>query len=253
MSTEYSLWNCSIEEITNGFKPSLENRSLSCLLCGKQFEQGIVYPFDDFYFDAEKMMRKHIEIEHGSTFDYLLSLDKNFTGVSPNQKEVLLSMHEGLSDEEIAKKLKISISTIRNYRFRFKEKEKQAKIFMSLMRSLELKVNTDEEIILPLPSNASSIYEKYGITENDRTKTLESAFDENGHLLVFPRKEKKKIIILSKIIENFKPNKTYNENEVNRVLKRIYEDNVAIRRYLIEYGFLDRNKDGSKYWVSYPY
>lgn len=253
MSTKFSLWNCSIEEITNGFKMNSENGSLSCLICGKQFEQGIVYPFDNFYYDAERMMRKHIEIEHGSTFDYLLSLDKNFTGISPNQKEVLLNMHEGLSDEEIAKKLKVSISTVRNYRFRFKEKEKQSKIFISLMKSLELKVKTDEEIVLTPPAGASSIDDRYGITENDREKTLESTFDENGHLLVFPRKEKKKIIILVEIIKNFKPNKTYNEKEVNRVLKRIYEDYVTIRRYLIEYGFLDRCKDGSKYWVRYPY
>ena len=33
------------------------------------------------------------------------------------------------------------------------------------------------------------------------------------------------------------------------ILKRIYEDNATIRRYLIEYGFLDRSKDCSKYWV----
>ncbi len=28
-----------------------------------------------------------------------------------------------------------------------------------------------------------------------------------------------------------------------------YDDNATIRRYLIEYGFLDRSKDCSKYWV----
>ena len=29
----------------------------------------------------------------------------------------------------------------------------------------------------------------------------------------------------------------------------MYEDYVHIRRYLIEYGFLDRKADGSAYWV----
>ncbi len=33
------------------------------------------------------------------------------------------------------------------------------------------------------------------------------------------------------------------------ILKPIYHDYVMIRRYLIEYGFLDRHRDGSAYWV----
>ena len=39
------------------------------------------------------------------------------------------------------------------------------------------------------------------------------------------------------------------EKDINKILKRIYDDNATIRRYLIEYGFFDRSKDCSKYWV----
>lgn len=42
----------------------------------------------------------------------------------------------------------------------------------------------------------------------------------------------------------------YTETEINRVLKRIYEeDHAAIRRALIEYGFLDRSADCRAYRV----
>lgn len=41
----------------------------------------------------------------------------------------------------------------------------------------------------------------------------------------------------------------YSEREVNRILKRIYEDYANLRRALIEYGFIDRTNDGSSYWV----
>ncbi|WP_430073804.1 DUF2087 domain-containing protein [Priestia aryabhattai] len=47
----------------------------------------------------------------------------------------------------------------------------------------------------------------------------------------------------------FKKNTYYTEKEVNEVLKGVYEDFVMIRRYLIDYKLLNRNKEGTKYWV----
>lgn len=65
----------------------------------------------------------------------------------------------------------------------------------------------------------------------------------------FPSKEKKKIIVLRLIVTNFKVGIMYSEPEINKVLKRIYEDYVTIRRAMIEYGFLERSDDCKKYWV----
>ena len=42
---------------------------------------------------------------------------------------------------------------------------------------------------------------------------------------------------------------TYSEKEVNKILSRVYEDYVLLRRYLIEYGFLDRTRDGAVYFL----
>ncbi len=70
---------------------------------------------------------------------------------------------------------------------------------------------------------------------------------EEGAIKVFPSKEKKKIVLLRKISEHFKVGTQYSEKEVNRILERIYEDHVLLRRYLIEYGFLDRTRNGSIY------
>lgn len=50
-------------------------------------------------------------------------------------------------------------------------------------------------------------------------------------------------------MENFKQGKIYSEKEVNRILKRIYEDNATLRRALIEYGFMERSNDCKSYWV----
>ena len=53
-------------------------------------------------------------------------------------------------------------------------------------------------------------------------------------------KEKKKIIVLAEVVKNFKLGKnSFRKKEINRVLKRIYDDYVTIRRALIEYGFIE--------------
>ncbi|WP_430131109.1 DUF2087 domain-containing protein [Priestia aryabhattai] len=56
-------------------------------------------------------------------------------------------------------------------------------------------------------------------------------------------------MILLYISRKFKKNTYYTEKEVNEVLKGVFEDFVMIRRYLIDYKLLNRNKEGTKYWV----
>jgi hypothetical protein len=68
-------------------------------------------------------------------------------------------------------------------------------------------------------------------------------------LKILSSKEKKKIVTLRKILEQFDKGKIYNENEVNQILKAIYDDYPTIRRYLIEYGFMNRSTDCKQYWV----
>lgn len=93
--------------------------------------------------------------------------------------------------------------------------------------------------------------EKYGITAEEKEKVLDIYFkgDFSNVIEVFPSKEKKKIIILEHIVTRFEQNQTYSESEVNEILKKIYHDYVSIRRYLIEYSFFNRSKDGSLYWI----
>ncbi len=249
MSNKHSLWDLSAQEIAQGYSFDNNDNIYKCALCDATYEQGVVYPYANQYYDAEKMIKQHICDAHNGTFDYLIALDKQFSGVSPNQKEVLSLMYRGHSDDEIAKALKISISTIRNYRFRFKEKERQAKIYIALMQLLKNRQrNSNAKLVAP-HNSATTIDERYVITEAERQRVLQNTFTEDGNLKVLPRKEKRKIIVLTEIAKNFKSNQRYTEKEIDRILKRIFDDHVTLRRYLIEYGFLDRNNDGSAYWI----
>lgn len=93
--------------------------------------------------------------------------------------------------------------------------------------------------------------ERYSIEQKEREKVLTTYF-KNGldaRIETIPSKEKKKLIILQHILKRFEESKHYHEKEVNEILKTVHEDFVSLRRHLIEYGFMERNDDGSEYWV----
>ncbi len=248
MNINELFWNASLQELKNGYIYSKQDEKYICLMCGESFNEGEIYKKEDKFYNAEKMMKYHVEEVHNGVFDYLINLNKKYTGLSENQKEVLMCFQKGMTDSDVSAKLKLSRSTIRNYRFKFREKEKQAKIYTAIMELLD--GNTNEEYKFVDPHNtAAMIDERYSITKEESEKIIGRYFDGTGKLIDFPAKEKRKIIILTKLSTNFRRDVNYTEKEVNRILKRIYEDYVLLRRYLIEYGYMDRSKDGSKYWL----
>jgi hypothetical protein len=93
------------------------------------------------------------------------------------------------------------------------------------------------------------IDERYSVTESERLERLSRFFNENGELIRFPKKEKDKIIVLREIVRVFKPGLNYSEEQANEMLKTFYDDYVLLRRYLVEYGLIDRKPDGSAYWL----
>jgi hypothetical protein len=64
----------------------------------------------------------------------------------------------------------------------------------------------------------------------------------------WPKKQKDKLVLLRLIAGLFQEGRRYAEKEVNAILAPVWPDHVTIRRYLIEYRFLDRKTDCSEYW-----
>lgn len=250
MSTEELFWNASIDELSNGYVYEKQSDTYICLICNEHFENGVIFKRQNALLEAKKAILYHINDNHNSMFDYLLSMDKKYTGLSPHQKDLLQLFKLGLTDKEIVNETNSgSTSTIRNYRFKFKEKEKQAKIFLAIMNVLRLEKHDDKRELVSIHRGAKMVDERYAITIEEKEKVLQTYF-ENEVLTTFPSKEKRKIIVLQEIIKRFKTNKVYSENEINVVLKSIYNDFATIRRYLIEYGFMERSKDCTRYWIN---
>ncbi|MFD0589873.1 DUF2087 domain-containing protein [Paenibacillus sp. GCM10027627] len=247
------FWGASIEETKQGFLYDEAEESYCCLLCGEQFQNGEVFRAADSgrFYDAKKYAGFHVAEKHGSMLDYLLGLDKKATGLTDLQKELIQDFAAGRSDQDIVKRTGGSSSTIRNHRFVLKEKAKQAKLLLAITELMEKGVRNDPEFV-PIHRTATKIDERFALTEEEYESLIEQYLPDGpeGPLDSFPSKEKRKIAVLRHISTFFKLGESYTEAEINERLKSFSDtDYVTIRRYLIEYGYLDRKNDGSEYWV----
>ncbi|AGF55295.1 DUF2087 domain-containing protein [Clostridium saccharoperbutylacetonicum] len=246
------FWSAGIDEVKKGYIET-EN-DYRCIICEEAYEKGRIFEVNSKLYDARKAAELHIQEKHGSMLEYLLRMNSNFTGVSEVQRELITLIAQGLTDKEIAAELGVAQSTIRNHRFKLREKEKQAKLFLAMMDLLSKNTNKkinklDKGIICDPHKTATTIDDRFNITDEEKLNVINTYMDENKALKSYPAKEKKKIIVLEEISKNFTNGKTYSEKEINRILERVYEDYATIRRALIEYGFIERAKDCSSYWL----
>lgn len=77
--------------------------------------------------------------------------------------------------------------------------------------------------------------------------------DSNLRLRVIPHKKKDKIEALKEVSAQFEENQFYSEREVNQVLETIYDDFPLLRRNLIDFNFLCRDRNGYVYWKNNYY
>lgn len=79
--------------------------------------------------------------------------------------------------------------------------------------------------------------------------TLVAKHMPEGRLETFPLKEKARVAVIEHIAGFFRSDRVYSEREVDALLKGLAADHAKARRYLVDYGFLNRTPDGSRYWT----
>ncbi len=77
---------------------------------------------------------------------------------------------------------------------------------------------------------------------------LANFLTEDGRLRTIPAKHRKLLVVLDRLAQEFEPGRTYPESEVNVTLARFHPDFAALRRYLVENGFMTR--EDNVYWRS---
>jgi hypothetical protein len=80
----------------------------------------------------------------------------------------------------------------------------------------------------------------------DRDAVLRAFLTEDGTLRSIPTKIRKRLVVLDRLAQEFEPGVRYEETDVNNRLRAFHPDVAALRRYLVEEGFLDR--ESGVYW-----
>ena len=245
--------NLTESELTSGMRTADEG--YLCVVCGAKFETGVIYPVGQKLVDARTATSMHIESDHGGMLAVLLGLPRALTGLSEIQLIVIEAIARGQSDRETAKALGgRAESTVRNHRYQLKKRFTGARIMVAISNLLSSNDDNEEA-----PAGFISYHadipvddERIVTTRAEADAILRRHTEEQGglRLLKFPKKEKEKLVLLQRIAREFDPGVRYSEPQVNAILRPIYDDHVTIRRYLIEYRFLDRLPNGSEYWVN---
>jgi DNA-binding transcriptional ArsR family regulator len=84
-----------------------------------------------------------------------------------------------------------------------------------------------------------------GDVPEDEARVLRTCF-RGGRLVRIPTKHSQRRIVLDRLAQEFEVGQHYSERQVNATLRRFHDDVAALRRYLVDDGFLDRA--AGEYW-----
>lgn len=86
------------------------------------------------------------------------------------------------------------------------------------------------------------------VVRDPGTASLLRGFFARGRLTHVPAAHAKRMVVLDYLAQSFEPGVRYEETKVNRILGKFHDDYAALRRYLVDAGFLSRSEN--MYWRS---
>ncbi len=187
-----------------------------------------------------------------NSFDSLLAFFKAL-GDANRLKIIGVLAHKEASVEELATILEVSPSTTSHHLSKLAEIGLVSARVDGYYNLYRLETNTLEAMAQrflaqeTLPNVAQDLDRK----AYDR-KVLRDYLNEDGSIRQLPTNQRKLDVVLAYIAEHFEHGQTYTEKEVNQVIGVLNEDISGLRRDLISFGYMDRERDGSAYWLINP-
>jgi hypothetical protein len=80
----------------------------------------------------------------------------------------------------------------------------------------------------------------------EQADVLRNFLTEDGRLARIPAAKGKRLVVLDFLSQQFEPGKVYPERDVNFLLGKFHRDYAALRRYMVDDGFLERRDNF--YW-----
>jgi len=84
------------------------------------------------------------------------------------------------------------------------------------------------------------------VPDSERDAVLRTFLAPDGGLRQIPAKHSKRLIVLDLLAREFIPGERYSEHQVNAILRAHHDDVAALRRYLVDNGFMAR--ESGWYW-----
>jgi biotin operon repressor len=85
---------------------------------------------------------------------------------------------------------------------------------------------------------------------DDEERKVLRDYTRNRRLTQIPVKRHKLLVVLRWLAGYFQSDVKYTEREVNAIIGQYHEDYASLRRELIDFGFLRRERGGGAYWVT---
>lgn len=82
--------------------------------------------------------------------------------------------------------------------------------------------------------------------DEPETRKVLRAFVADGRITAMPARAGRRHLLLERVVRLFEPGRKYDETEVNEILLGLYDDYVALRRYLVDAQLLER--ENGVYW-----
>jgi DNA-binding HxlR family transcriptional regulator len=86
------------------------------------------------------------------------------------------------------------------------------------------------------------------VSEEDRKVFRD--YTSGGRLVQIPTRRKKLLVLLRWLAGRFQAGVLYTEQEVNAIIRSFHDDHTTLRRDLVDFGFLRRERGGGKYWLT---
>jgi DNA-binding transcriptional ArsR family regulator len=166
----------------------------------------------------------------------------------------LIAEHDELSSQEVITRLNLTQSTVSRHL-------KQLQVYLTERRgegankiySLNpIQLNMTIRALERLAAGEVEAREEQESGEEQSELPLEvrKFLNRQGRITRWPEKFKDQPPLLAYLATKFETGRSYTEKQVNEVLQEqiVFDDFVTLRRGLIDFGFLGREPDGSKYW-----
>jgi predicted transcriptional regulator len=191
-----------------------------------------------------------MQIKEATQLDELLSFFKALSDA--NRLRIIGLLAQGnYSVEELAAMLELRPPTVSHHLSRLSEVGLVSAKAESYYNVYRLETNNLEQMARRLLADDTlpAVAEGIDLDAYDR-RVVDNYALPDGRLKQIPTKRKKFEAILRYVVRAFEPGERYTEKEVNEILGQFNEDTAILRRGLVDYQMMDREPDGTAYWLS---